>query len=212
MSELNISEFALGISVNEGIAALGILAVSVLAVLVISLVLKRLVNKDGSGLKGRLVDSISRPVLLLVLIQGIMMSTTVIGALDSFSNQLSSIWAVIVIALLAVILVRSVRASLTWYGSYVAPQDKTGPIDSRLVGPLRRFLTLIIYALAVMLILDQLNISISPLIAGLGIGGLAVALALQPTLSNFFAGTYLFSDKVVSPGDFIEPGVLVSGP
>jgi len=206
MSELNINEFDLGISINEGIAALGILAVSVLAVLVISLVLKRLVKKDGSGLKGRLVDSISRPVLLLVLIQGIMISTTVIESLDDFFifNQLSSIWAVIVIALLAVILVRSVRASLTWYGSYVAPQDKTGPIDSRLVGPLRRFLTLIIYALAGMLILDQLNISISPLIAGLGIGGLAVALALQPTLSNFFAGTYLFSDKVVSPGDFIE--------
>ena len=206
MSELNINEFDLGISINEGIAALGILAVSVLAVLVISLVLKRLVKKDGSGLKGRLVDSISRPVLLLVLIQGIMISTTVIESLDDFFifNQLSSIWAVIVIALLAVILVRSVRASLTWYGSYVAPQDKTGPIDSRLVGPLRRFLTLIIYALAGMLILDQLNISISPLIAGSGIGGLAVALALQPTLSNFFAGTYLFSDKVVSPGDFIE--------
>ena len=206
MSELNINEFDLGISINEGIAALGILAVSVLAVLVISLVLKRLVKKDGSGLKGRLVDSISRPVLLLVLIQGIMISTTVIESLDDFFifNQLSSIWAVIVIALLAVILVRSVRTSLTWYGSYVAPQDKTGPIDSRLVGPLRRFLTLIIYALAGMLILDQLNISISPLIAGLGIGGLAVALALQPTLSNFFAGTYLFSDKVVSPGDFIE--------
>ena len=50
MSELNINEFDLGISINEGIAALGILAVSVLAVLVISLVLKRLVKKDGSGL------------------------------------------------------------------------------------------------------------------------------------------------------------------
>ena len=70
MSELNINEFDLGIPINEGIAALAILAVSVLAVLVISLVLKRLVKKDGSGLKGRLVDSISRPVLLLVLIQG----------------------------------------------------------------------------------------------------------------------------------------------
>ena len=36
--------------------------------------------------------------------------------------------------------------------------------------------------------LDQLNINISPLIAGLGLGGLAVALALQPTLANLFAG------------------------
>ena len=208
MAELNISNFALGVSINEGMTALVILIVSILAVLVVSLVLKRiskrLVNKEDTELKARLVDSISRPVLLLVLIQGIMIATTVIGALDPFSNQLSSVWAVLVIGLLSLILVRSVRAALTWYGNYVAPQDKSGPLDSRLIGPLRRFLTLIIYALAGMLILDQLNISISPLIAGLGIGGLAVALALQPTLSNFFAGTYLFSDNVISPGDFIE--------
>ena len=52
--------------------------------------------------------------------------------------------------------------------------------------------------------MDQLDISISPLIAGLGIGGIAVALALQPTLANFFAGTYLVGDTVIMPGDFIE--------
>jgi small-conductance mechanosensitive channel len=90
----------------------------------------------------------------------------------------------------------------------VAPRKKSG-VDPKLIPPFRRFLVLLIYALAGMLILDQLNISISPLIAGLGIGGLAVALALQPTLSNFFAGTYLVSDNVISPGDYIE---LESGP
>jgi small-conductance mechanosensitive channel len=42
------------------------------------------------------------------------------------------------------------------------------------------------------------------MIAGLGLGGLAVALALQPTLSNFFAGTQIVSDRVVRVGDYIE--------
>jgi small-conductance mechanosensitive channel len=55
-----------------------------------------------------------------------------------------------------------------------------------------------------LLVLDQLNVNISPLIAGLGLGGLAVALALQPTLANVFAGTYVMTEGVVTPGDYIE--------
>ncbi len=55
-----------------------------------------------------------------------------------------------------------------------------------------------------LLILDLLDITISPLIAGLGLGGLAVALAIQPTLANLFAGTYVMTEGVVSPGDYIE--------
>jgi small-conductance mechanosensitive channel len=52
--------------------------------------------------------------------------------------------------------------------------------------------------------MDYLNINITPLVAGLGISGLAVALALQPTLGNFFAGTQIVSDRVVRVGDYIE--------
>jgi len=38
----------------------------------------------------------------------------------------------------------------------------------------------------------------------LGIGGLAVALALQPTLTNFLSGTYVISDSVIRKGDYIQ--------
>jgi small-conductance mechanosensitive channel len=54
-----------------------------------------------------------------------------------------------------------------------------------------------------MLILDQAGIDISPLIASLGIGGLAIAIAVQPTLSNFMAGTYVVSDSVIKKGHYI---------
>jgi len=54
-----------------------------------------------------------------------------------------------------------------------------------------------------MLVLDQLNLDISPLIASLGIGGLAIAIALQPTLSNFMAGTYVISDAVIRRGHYV---------
>ena len=54
------------------------------------------------------------------------------------------------------------------------------------------------------LVLDQLGIAISPLLAGLGIGGLAVALAAQPILANIFAGSYVLSDGSIKVGDFLE--------
>ncbi|HBE99883.1 MAG TPA: mechanosensitive ion channel protein MscL, partial [Dehalococcoidia bacterium] len=63
-------------------------------------------------------------------------------------------------------------------------------LDDTLLPIFRRILPITIYAIGGLVAIDSLGISASPILAGLGIGGLAVALAVQPTLSNFFAGTY----------------------
>jgi small-conductance mechanosensitive channel len=59
-------------------------------------------------------------------------------------------------------------------------------------------------ALAAAIVSDALGVSLAPALTALGVGSLAVALALQDTLSNFFAGVYLVTDKPVRPGDFIR--------
>jgi small-conductance mechanosensitive channel len=51
---------------------------------------------------------------------------------------------------------------------------------------------------------DALGISLAPVLTAFGVGSLAVALALQDTLSNFFAGIALITDKPVRPGDFVR--------
>lgn len=58
--------------------------------------------------------------------------------------------------------------------------------------------------ISAVLVSDALGISLAPALTALGVGSLAVALALQDTLSNFFAGLYLVVDKPVRPGDFIR--------
>lgn len=70
---------------------------------------------------------------------------------------------------------------------------------------------MLIVAITMMMALDILGINISPLVAGLGITGLAVALALQSTLGNFFAGTYVMSEGVVGAGDYIEMESGIAG-
>ena len=63
---------------------------------------------------------------------------------------------------------------------------------------------LFIYSVGVVMALGMLGVAITPLIAGLGIGGIAVALALQPTLSNLFSGVSMVSEGELNVGDFIE--------
>jgi len=93
-----------------------------------------------------------------------------------------------------------VSTGLDWYLENLAHRTQQ-VLDVRLFPLLRRFSVALIYGVGGLLILDSLNITISPLIAGLGLGGLAVALAIQPTLANLFAGTYVMTEGVVSPGD-----------
>jgi small-conductance mechanosensitive channel len=59
-------------------------------------------------------------------------------------------------------------------------------------------------AIVAVLVSDALGVSLAPALTALGVGSLAVALALQDTLSNFFSGVYLVTDKPVRPGDFIR--------
>lgn len=63
---------------------------------------------------------------------------------------------------------------------------------------------LIIFTVGILIILNSLGISITPILATFGIGGLAVALALQDTLSNLFAGFYITVSRQVRIGDFIK--------
>lgn len=55
-----------------------------------------------------------------------------------------------------------------------------------------------------MMVLAQLGVQIQPLLTALGVGSLAVALALQPTLSNLFAGLHITLAKPLRIGDFVE--------
>lgn len=61
-----------------------------------------------------------------------------------------------------------------------------------------------VLALGALVLLQTLGISITPLLTALGVGGLAVGLALQDTLANLFAGIHILLSRQVRPGDFVR--------
>ncbi|MCX5383940.1 mechanosensitive ion channel family protein [Streptomyces sp. NBC_00083] len=62
----------------------------------------------------------------------------------------------------------------------------------------------VVVAMGILVALETVGVSIAPLLTALGVGGLAVALALQDTLANLFAGVHILASKTVQPGDYIR--------
>ncbi len=99
--------------------------------------------------------------------------------------------------------------SITWIVATVLsgmtkikhPDSEAVVRSSSIIG---NIIKVIVYSIGILVILQSLGISITPILAGLGVGGLAVALALQDTLSNLFAGIQIISTKQINPGDFIR--------
>ncbi|MEM8857067.1 MAG: mechanosensitive ion channel family protein [Chloroflexota bacterium] len=90
-----------------------------------------------------------------------------------------------------------------WYSDTVAGRTKT-TLDDTFAPLLKRILVIIVYLIGLLIFLDSIGVSITPMLTSLGLSGLAVALALQPTLESFFAGLQVLTDRVVAIGDYVE--------
>ena len=195
-------QFIAGSPFLEAAWAIGILLVFVLVAWLILLGIKRARRKqEARGAKQtlilRLLQSLSRPIFLLLLSQGLILALSSVSYLVPWRPHLGKAAIILVIILTTYGLTQGGRLLLSWY----LRRAKVRQSLSRLV---QRITILLVYIGGLLVLLDYLGIAISPMIAGLGLGGLAIALALQPTLNNFFAGAQIVSDKMVRVGDYIK--------
>jgi len=83
-------------------------------------------------------------------------------------------------------------------------QHAGGHIDANAKILLQRLIFVVVFAVAAMSVVNQFDINLTPLFASLGVAGLAVALGLQDTLQNYFAGVTMAVDRPLRPGDYIR--------
>jgi len=111
--------------------------------------------------------------------------------------------------LLVVALVWMMNRTLTVVMKYWRPVKSINASTRSLILMLMRT---VLFSLTLLVLLDILGVSITPFLASLGVGSIAVALALQDTLANFFSGVYILIDKPVRPGDSVKvEGTSVEG-
>lgn len=196
----------------EFIRAAGIfcfwLFVALVSLLIFRVTAKRIESHRPGSLGSLALRSLCTWVVLFFILLGLFSSFRSTDYFAQWASNIDRAWNVSVILLITQAAFTTSRLVVTWYIDNVAPRTKNG-FDDQILRLVRRLLRVFIYGIGILIILDAMGQSISPILGGLGITGLAVALALQPTLSNFFAGTYVLSDGAIRPGDYIE---LSGGP
>ena len=200
------------------LTAITIAIVAVVLALALQILVKVLLKRndpgnleDGGTTRYRIIDACDGPIILLVLVIG--GTSAVAVALKHWQSGINldtdiallaqRTGSVIAIAVVSFMLARFLNVLFAWYLTTFAETTATR-LDDQLLPPVRRLTPLVIYSIALLLALAVFDIAITPLLATLGIGGIAIALAAQPTLSNYFAGTYVISEGEIHVGDFIE--------
>ncbi len=166
--------------------------------------INRFTKWTPTDLDTRMVRSARWPVTLGIVVLGVYLALTLpLDLTASAQHRVETVAQALGVVLGIFLVVGLLSSVVDWYLANLAARS-SHVVDLRLFPLLRRMGLVAIYGIGALLVLDVLDINISPLIAGLGLGGLAVALALQPTLANLFAGTYVMTEGVISTGDYIE--------
>ena len=160
--------------------------------------LSKAVQKTAVRLDDIILEAVKGPSLIWVLIPAVYFSLQI---LPDFSEHWALITDRIFLGLIIVsitwTLANGISNLLAEYAGKVAPAL---PITSLT----QNFIKLVIIIIGLMILLDSLGVKITALITALGIGSLAVALALQDTLSNLFAGIHILVDRPVQIGQFVK--------
>lgn len=145
----------------------------------------------------RLLNKIILPTYLALITGFSYYAITTYALFLPYKKELDAIFFIALIVISAVFLSRTLTILINLFVRTHQHLQKAPHLISVAV-------SVIIYTVGFYLILKYFHIEVTPYLATLGIGGLAVGLALQGTLSNFFSGLHLISDKPINVGDYIE--------
>lgn len=149
-----------------------------------------------------LLESVQKPLGLVVLTSFLLLSYTNLQFGVSINLYLSKILSIsLSIAIFWVIY--NLIDVFAEYLTHVTGRTENS-LDDQLVPLVRKTLRVFIVVLGVIVILQNNGYNVASLIAGLGIGGLAVALAAKDTLANFFGSITIFVDRPFRMGDWIK--------
>ena len=178
------------ITIAAGFVA-GLIAEAILRKLV------RLATRTRFGSDDLVVRALNGMFLLWFMLAGLYFATTMVDVFPVWIARAQKALLVLFILSLTVVASRMASGVVALYSG-----KSEGLFPSTSI--FRNLTAIIVFIFGILVILDTLGISVTPILTALGVGGLAVALALQDTLSNLFAGIQIIASRQVRIGDYIK--------
>jgi len=198
---LNQSYF--GNTIETYLIALGILIGSIILIKIFkSIVLHRLkkwADKTETTLDDFLIKGIEKSIVPLLYYGAFYAGITSL----TLNAQTKRIIEIVSLVLLTFFIVRFISSTIMFTLTYFIKKQERGEEKARQLRGMTVLINIFVWVLGIVFLMDNLGFNISAVVAGLGIGGIAIALAAQAILGDLFSYFVIFFDRPFEVGDFI---------
>jgi small-conductance mechanosensitive channel len=188
-------------SLWQTVLPVGIIFLSLIIGIIIRVtILKRLANlakKSKSKMDDVFLESLRSVIVLWLVLVGVFISINIIPLAAKQKAFLDRVFQTLLIFSIFWFLMQLLGKFFFTYSDKFRSKLAAASI-------IKNTVKIFILTIGLLIILQTLGISITPVITTLGVGGLAVALALQDTLANLFAGFHIIATQRVKPKDYIK--------
>ena len=183
----------------------GAVVVSKILFWIINKIVKKATAKTKSILDDLLVDMLEEPIVFGMGILGFWFAFTRLDFPGGLVALIDKAFVFVFIINITWMIARTVNALIE---AYLVPMtEKTeNDLDDQLIPIVKKALRSVIWIVGVIVALNNTGFDVGAVIAGLGIGGLALAMAAKDTVSNVFGGFTIFTDKPFKIKDRIKIG------
>ncbi len=192
---------------NPFIQAGFILLVFIFGSKVLTLILERyvlrLAAKTKSDIDDKILATVKGPITWFIIVIGLKSALLPLELGGTLHQALQKIFSSIMVLIIAHIFIAIITILIGSWGKKVSAKTKSD-VDDQLVNLFTKTVRVVGYILAVLFILQVWGIQVGPLLATLGVGGIAIAFALQNSLGNIFGGISMILDKTVKVGDRVQ--------
>lgn len=170
---------------------------------VFSKIVRGLTSRSETKLDDIIVDMIEEPMVFFLISVGIWFGLKQLTLPDALNTAINNSFQVLLALLVGWLLSRLFDAICK---EYLAPwvEKSENDLDDQLLPILQKSVKATIWAFAIIIGLNNAGYNVGALIAGLGIGGLALAMAAKDTVSNVFGGVTVFTDQPFKINDRIR--------
>jgi len=191
---------------SEIIVSVGIFVVSLLIGWLVYRIFERYftrwAKKTKTSLDDAILANIKKPIYLFVIIFGLYFGLEFLTILKPFSFGLSITFTIFEVFLIAFIITRVVNVLVVW----TTERRKKEKMSEHILFLLRKVVNAIVFIFAFLIILYIYKIDLSGVVVGLGVGGIAIAFALQSILADAFSAFSIYFDRPFEIGDFVVVG------
>lgn len=194
--------------IDIGLAVTVFLAIAILGRWIIKIIFSRILNRltgfTKTTLDDAILNAIAPPLYWLALIYAFEFALNRLSfSFEQMRFDLEQVYFVLFLLIGFLIIWRLITNIANWYGEQLAT---TGEVElgEQLLPFFRRVVLIILTVIIAIILLDYFNIEISGVVATLGIGSLAIALAAQATLADTISGFVIMVDRPFRIGDRIE--------